>query len=82
MGPTYALLNEHNERGNVMAEESKPVTLHLMTQDDQPYGSQRRCCERCGVMIWSNPQPKYTEHYSTYANPPAGYVSCNMIPLP
>src|SRR5579872_1364072 len=24
--------------------------LHLVTQRNQPYGSVRRCCERCGVM--------------------------------
>ena len=28
---------------------SKP--LHLMTQDNQPYMSTRKCCELCGVMI-------------------------------
>lgn len=26
--------------------------IHLRTQNDQPYGSQRRCCDRCGTMIW------------------------------
>jgi len=26
--------------------------LHLVTQDNQPYGSERRCCERCGRMCW------------------------------
>lgn len=26
--------------------------IHLRTQDNQPYGSMRRCCEICGVMIW------------------------------
>ncbi len=26
--------------------------LHLMTQDDQPLGSERKCCERCGVAYW------------------------------
>lgn len=26
------------------------ITLHLITQDDQPYGSVRRCCEMCGCM--------------------------------
>lgn len=26
--------------------------LHLVTQRDQPYGSVRRCCERCGRMCW------------------------------
>lgn len=26
--------------------------LHLVTQSGQPYGSVRRCCERCGQMCW------------------------------
>jgi len=26
-------------------------TLHLMTQRNQPYGSVRRCCENCGLMM-------------------------------
>lgn len=26
--------------------------LHLVTQDNQPYGSTRRCCEMCGAMCW------------------------------
>lgn len=26
-------------------------TIHLMTQDGQPYGSENRCCELCGVML-------------------------------
>ncbi len=26
-------------------------TLHLMTQRDQPYGSVRKCCEICGLMM-------------------------------
>jgi hypothetical protein len=25
-------------------------TLHLVTQRDQPYGSRRKCCEKCGKM--------------------------------
>lgn len=28
-----------------------PKTLHLMTQRNQPYGSVRRCCENCGLMM-------------------------------
>lgn len=27
-------------------------TLHIVTQNNQPYGSQRRCCEYCGRMCW------------------------------
>lgn len=31
---------------------SNKKVIHLMTQDDQPYGSQRKCCERCGTAMW------------------------------
>jgi hypothetical protein len=30
------------------------MILHLKTQRGQPYGSERRCCERCGAMIWGS----------------------------
>lgn len=32
-------------------EETK--ILHVITQDDQPMGSQRKCCERCGLAVWN-----------------------------
>ena len=57
------------------------ITLHLMTQDNQPYGSSRRCCEICGVMIWPLPQPQWTEDRQVYMNPPEKYVACNKIGL-
>ena len=25
--------------------------VHLLLQDDQPYGSERRCCNHCGIML-------------------------------
>jgi hypothetical protein len=31
------------------AEDETKRALHLVTQRDQPYGSERRCCEHCGV---------------------------------
>ena len=31
------------------------VTLHLMTQRDQPMGSRRKCCENCGLMLVARP---------------------------
>lgn len=37
-------------------------TLHLMTQRDQPYGSQCRCCERCGLMLVGRPDSFWDEH--------------------
>lgn len=43
--------------------------LHLRTQRNQSYGSQRRCCERCGIMIWSErdlSSPTYTDDEQTY----------------
>lgn len=27
--------------------------LHIITQNRQPYGSRRRCCERCGKSIYA-----------------------------
>lgn len=33
-------------------------TLHLMTQDNQPYGSERKCCEECGKSVFSDSFPK------------------------
>ncbi len=50
--------------------------LHLMTQRDQPYGSTRRCCERCGVMLGANAHLNYTDNQWIYDNPPPGKVSC------
>lgn len=45
--------------------------LHLRTQRDQPYGSERRCCERCGVMVWPEHQgrdtPFWTDDPDEYA---------------
>lgn len=38
------------------------VTLHLMTQRGQPYGSERRCCERCGLMMVARPPWFWKEH--------------------
>lgn len=48
--------------------------LHLVTQRNQPYGSVRRCCERCGVMagpysfgqpgtgpVWTDDEREYNE---------------------
>ncbi|CAB4131543.1 hypothetical protein UFOVP276_8 [uncultured Caudovirales phage] len=50
--------------------------MHLMTQRNQPYGSTRRCCEMCGVMIWPHPQPLFTTDPEEYENPPQGFIRC------
>lgn len=41
------------------------TTLHLMTQRDQPYGSVRKCCERCGVMLVGRPDSFWEKHAYT-----------------
>lgn len=40
------------------------VTLHLMTQDGQPFGSRRKCCEVCGRMVQG--QTPYADSRQTY----------------
>lgn len=62
--------------------EAPAITLHLMTQDGQPYGSQRRCCEMCGVMIWNDPPSdggEWTDDRRVYQQPPIGYVRCDSL---
>jgi hypothetical protein len=50
--------------------------LHLKTQRDQPYGSVRKCCERCGVaLIPPEPFP-WTADEAIYYHPPSGFVNC------
>ena len=61
--------------------------LHLMTQDNQPYGSERRCCEICGTMIWTEPMPAYTDDRIRFNGMEPdealklGYVKCNGKPV-
>lgn len=54
-------IDEHQRRGHY---------LHLRTQRDQPYGSERRCCEVCGTMVWPERQgdstPWWTDEQTEY----------------
>lgn len=47
------------------------TTLHLMTQRGQPYGSERRCCERCGLMMVSRPDLFWKLH--TWTDEPSHF---------
>lgn len=61
------------------------MTLHLMTQDGQPYGSQRKCCEICGTMLRGRPDSFWNDHawtddeseYKNCAVEHPEYVSCS-----
>jgi len=35
----------------------KKKILHLVTQRNQPFGSRRKCCERCGLGIHAMESP-------------------------
>lgn len=56
-------------------------TLHLMTQRDQPYGSERRCCERCGLMMVWRPRSfwdahAYVDDEQLYHERHEGFATC------
>jgi hypothetical protein len=52
------------------------VTLHLMTQDNQPYGSMRLCCEKCGLMMEEH---AWTDSRDVYYYPPKPSTGPNCI---
>lgn len=59
-------------------------TLHLKTQDNQPFGSVRKCCEACGTMLSGRPDAfwvnsAWTDDRSEYENCTIDhpeYISC------
>lgn len=66
----------HAPAGVAALEPGESLVLHLKTQRDQPYGSERMCCERCGIaLIPPEPFP-WTADEAIYDNPPEGFVNC------
>lgn len=58
------------------------IIVHLITQDDQPYGSRRLCCERCGEYgRLGNGTHKYTDNRRAYNSGelPDDHVTCASI---
>lgn len=58
--------------------------LHLMTQRDQPYGSTRRCCERCGLMMVNRDESFWREHAwideeAHYHDNNPGHTTCDTV---
>ncbi len=56
---------------------NKPIVVHLMTQHGQSYGSERRCCERCGVMCGQVDSPKWVDEEAAWRKLPSGYARCD-----
>lgn len=54
------------------------IIAHLKTQNNQPYGSVRQCCERCGMMLWGKTPEghDWTDDEEVYNNLPEEYRSC------
>jgi hypothetical protein len=68
-----------------MPEESKGI-LHLVTQDGQPYGSRRKCCEECGKGIHRmrgvSAGDAYTNDRDFYQNAEAhGWTPCSSLTI-
>lgn len=42
------------------------MVMHLRTQDDQPYGSVRKCCERCGLAFFAATYEYETDSIAEY----------------
>ena len=53
--------------------------LHLITQDDQPLGSVRQCCEKCGLSVYS-PGFMYTDNRDFYRDPDAYSGPWRLLP--
>jgi len=47
-----------------------PVIVHIRSQEGQPYGSERRCCNHCGVMLWGPSSPPYVESWTDWRELP------------
>lgn len=52
--------------------------LHIVTQDNQGYGSQRRCCERCGAMCWPGVKGSATRWVTDWAAWEASPDKCQL----
>jgi hypothetical protein len=55
-----------------LAAERSPqeLVVRILSQEGQPYGSERRCCNHCGVMIWGESAPPHVDDWTTWsANP-------------
>ena len=50
---------------NAIQLSERKIVVHLMTQRNQPYGSERKCCERCGTMFLAD-GPMYTDDESVW----------------
>jgi hypothetical protein len=58
----YVMGLQVDKLSSAKAEEA----VHILTQEGQPYGSERRCCNHCGVVIWGSPAPRYEDNWNDW----------------
>ena len=78
-----------NEPVNIFKNKLPPIVLHLKTQNGQPYGSTRKCCEECGTMIvgdslpaghaWVDTRGDYTDLVALERSTGTKYIRCNEV---
>jgi hypothetical protein len=44
--------------------------VHILSQEGQPYGSERRCCNYCGIMIWGSSAPRHVDNWTDWREQP------------
>ncbi len=52
--------------------------LHVLSQAGQPYGSERRCCNHCGIMIWGGEEPAHVDNWEDWR---AAVNNCQAMEL-
>jgi len=50
--------------------QGRPDVVHILSQDGQPYGSERRCCNHCGIMIWGASSPLHVDNWTDWRQQP------------
>ena len=64
------------DKSTVAPKRKHMPLVHLMTQRDQPYGSQRKCCELCGQGF----PDLYFETQAEYDKGMAeGFIACTAV---
>ena len=49
-----------------MRARAETPIVHILSQEGQPYGSERRCCNHCGVMIWGSSAPPHVDNWTDW----------------
>lgn len=54
------------DNGRMRFVEPRREVVHILSQEGQPYGSERRCCNHCGAMIWGTSSPQFVDNWTDW----------------